>query len=133
MSKAEVIEKAKNAGWITREGFDQEIEDIINTAYGDIGVDAAMLEKAKLALRITTDAFDAEIADLLAAAVLDLGVAGVVVPAEIDALVTRACITYVRLHFGQPDDYDRLKRSYDEQKAQLSTCTGYTDWGRADG
>ena len=90
-----------------------------------------MLSAAKMALRITTTAFDAEILSLLQAALLDLGVAGVVVPAEINALVQQACITYVRMNFGQPDDYDRLKRSYDEQKAQLSTCTGYTDWGLA--
>ena len=88
-----------------------------------------MLAAAKMALRITTTAFDAEITSLLNAALLDLGVAGVVVPAEIDALVQMACITYVRFNFGQPDDYDRLKRSYDEQKAQLVTCTGYTEWG----
>lgn len=90
-----------------------------------------MLAAAKMALRITTTAFDSEITSLLNAALLDLGVAGVVVPAEINALVQQACITYVRMNFGQPDDYDRLKRSYDEQKAQLSTCTGYTNWGLA--
>ena len=90
-----------------------------------------MLAAAKMALRITTTAFDSEITSLLNAALLDLGVAGVVVPAEINALVQQACITYVRANFGQPDDYDRLKRSYDEQKAQLSTCTGYTNWGLA--
>ena len=88
-----------------------------------------MLAAAKMALRITTTAFDSEITSLLNAALLDLGVAGVVVPAEINALVQQACITYVRANFGQPDDYDRMKRSYDEQKAQLSTCTGYTNWG----
>lgn len=87
-----------------------------------------MLAAAKMALRITTNAFDSEIESLLNAALLDLGVAGVIVPAEVNALVQQACITYVRANFGQPDDYDRLKRSYDEQKAQLSTCTGYTDW-----
>lgn len=87
-----------------------------------------MLATTKLALRITTTAFDNELTTLLNAAMLDLGVAGVVVPAELDALVQLACITYVKMHFGQPDDYDRLKASYDEQKAQLSTCTGYTDW-----
>jgi hypothetical protein len=87
-----------------------------------------MLESVKLALRISTNAFDDEISDLIDAALLDLGVAGVVVPAEVDAIVKLAVITYCRLHFGQPDDYDRLKRSYDEQKAQLATCTGYTDW-----
>lgn len=87
-----------------------------------------MLDAVKLALRITTDAFDAQLNSLIAAAQLDLGVAGVVVPTTIDALVQMAVITYCRLHFGQPDDYDRLKKSYDEQKAQLATCTGYTDW-----
>ena len=85
-----------------------------------------MLNKVKLALRITTDAFDSEITDLIAAACADLGVVGVNVESTTtDALLTRAIITYCRLHFGSPDDYDRLKRSYDEQKAQLITCTGY--------
>lgn len=84
---------------------------------------------AKLALRITTNAFDNEIESLLDAALLDMGVAGVIIPDAIDDLVKTACITYVRMNFGQPDDYDRLKKSYDEQKAQLMTATGYTDWG----
>lgn len=88
-----------------------------------------LLSKAKLAARITTTAFDSEITDLLDAALLDMGVAGVEVPESADALVTQAAITYVIMNFGQPDDYDRLKRSYDEQKAQLATCTGYTYWG----
>ena len=87
-----------------------------------------MLAAAKMALRITTTAFDTEITSLLNAALLDLGVAGVIVPAEANALVQQACITYVRMNFGQPDEYDRLKKSYDEQKAQLATATGYTDW-----
>ena len=87
-----------------------------------------MLAATKLALRIKTDAFDSEITALLTSAMLDLGVAGVVIPEQLNVLVQTACITYVRLHFGQPDDYDRLKRSYDEQKAQLATCTGFTDW-----
>lgn len=87
-----------------------------------------MLEKVKLALRIVTNAFDNELNDLIDAAKLDLGVAGVIVPSQIDALVNQAIITYCKMHFGQPDEYDRLKRSYDEQKAQLVTCTGFTDW-----
>lgn len=91
-----------------------------------------MLAKVKLALRITTNAFDSELNDLIAAAQLDLGVAGVILPAELDVLVGQAIITYVKMHFGQPDEYDRLKASYDEQKAQLVTCTGYTDWFGAD-
>lgn len=87
-----------------------------------------MLDKVKLALRITTDAFDSELNDLIDAAKQDLGIAGVVVPAEIDAIVSRAITTYCKVHFGEPDDYDRLKASYDEQKAQLSMATGYTTW-----
>ena len=90
-----------------------------------------MLDKVKLALRITTDAFDDELTDLISAARLDLGIAGVVVPEEIDALVGRAIITYCRVHFGSPDEYDRLKAAYDEQKAQLMVATGYTVWTEA--
>ena len=88
-----------------------------------------MLEKVKTALRIKTNVYDGELTDLIASAQLDLGVAGIIVPDNVDALVTRAIITYYKMHFGLPEDADRLKRSYDEQKAQLVTCTGYTEWG----
>ena len=90
-----------------------------------------MLEKVKLALRITTDVFDTELSDLIAAALLDMGIAGVTNDDTQDALIIRAVITYCKMHFGQPDDYDRLKSSYDEQKAQLSMATGYTTWTEA--
>ena len=95
--------------------------------------DLGTMEQAKLAARITTDAFDTQIGLLLDAAAADLGIAGVQVPAELTPIVTQAMITYVLMHFGQPDEYERLKSSYDEQKAQLATCTGYTDWGDIDG
>ena len=88
----------------------------------------ALLAPTKLALRITTNAFDTELTDLINAAKLDLGVAGVLIPSEIDTLVKLAVITYVKMNFGEPDEYDRWKKSYDEQKAQLVTCTGYTNW-----
>lgn len=88
-----------------------------------------MLEKVKLALRITTTAFDSELNDLITAALADLGIAGVTPTPEGDPLIIRAVTTYCRVNFGQPDDYDRLKASYDEQKAQLQMSTGYTDWG----
>ena len=106
-----------------------------------------MLAKVKKALRIKTDAYDDELTELIEAAKLDLGVAGVIVPYEganaevdrtgiyffrrgsIDALIKKAIITYCKMSFGIPEDYDRLKKSYDEQKAQLSTATGYTWWG----
>lgn len=91
-----------------------------------------MLEKVKLALRISTDKYDSELNDLIESAKLDLGIAGVVVPQTVDALVTKAIITYCKMSFGLPEDYDRLKRSYDEQKAQMSNATGYTDWEVSD-
>lgn len=100
-----------------------------------------MLSETKLALRIKTNIYDAEVARLIEAAVGDLGIvdveaAGVSLSIAQDGTVTdnstiadqlliRAIITYVRLHFGSPDDYDKLERSYNEQKAQLISCTGY--------
>lgn len=87
-----------------------------------------MLDKVKMALRITTDAFDDELEGLIESAKADLGIAGVVVCDELEAVVATAIITYCKMNFGLPDDADRLKRSYDEQKAQLSNATGYTEW-----
>lgn len=92
----------------------------------------ALIKRAKQALRVTAPVYDAEISELLDSALLDLGVAGVVVPETMTAIVETAAVTYVKLHFGSPADYDRLKASYDEQKAQLSTCTGYTVWSDDD-
>lgn len=89
------------------------------------------LEKVRNALRISVadnSAINNELTDLINAAKLDLGIAGVVVPEEIDALVNKAIITYCKMSFGIPEDYDKLKRSYDEQKAQLSNASGYTVW-----
>lgn len=88
------------------------------------------LESVKMALRVSTDAFDSEITGLINASLLDLGIAGVTIStaSTSDALILRAVITYCRLHFGQPDDYDKLKASYDEQKAQMGMATGYTTW-----
>lgn len=94
-----------------------------------------MLEKVKLALRIKSQAFDSEIEDLIAAVLADLGLAGVTAAQELEAdpLITRAVVTYCRANFGEPEDYERMKKSYDEQKAQLSMATGYTDWGEDNG
>lgn len=92
-----------------------------------------MLDKVKLALRITTTAFDSEIEDLISAALADLGLAGVTDLDDTDPLVIRAVITYCKANFGEPDQYDRLKAAYDEQKAQMQMATGYTDWGEDNG
>lgn len=85
-----------------------------------------MLERVKTALRITTTAFDSEITDLIGAACGDLGIVGVeAISTTTDPLLIRAIITYCRANFGAPEEYEQLKASYDEQKAQLISCTGY--------
>jgi hypothetical protein len=82
-----------------------------------------------MAMRVTTSSYDTEIQEYINSAMLDLGIAGVEVPQTTDALLNKAILTYVRMSFGSPADYDKLKASYDEQKAQLMNATGYTDWG----
>lgn len=86
----------------------------------------SMLDRVKMALRMKTDAFDPELNDLISAACADLGIVGVeAVSTSTDPLLIRAIVTFVRVNFGSPDDYERLKASYDEQKAMLKSCTGY--------
>lgn len=93
----------------------------------------SLLSDAKLRLRLHTNAFDSEISDLIDAAAADLlhrnaiqevQLAGV----DIDPLIKRAIMTYVRAFFGTPEDPERLKADYDEQKATLMMTSGYTDW-----
>lgn len=88
-----------------------------------------MLDLVKVALRVTSEAFDSELNMLIEAAKLDLGIAGVELPSTLDNICNIAIVTYCKLNFGEPENYDQLKASYDEQKAQLSMATGYTDWG----
>ena len=97
-----------------------------------------MLAKVKLAKRISTTVFDSELLDLIAAAIADLKLIGIefdvtkVKTGEVvtdytitDPLISRAIVTYCVMNFGSPDDYDRLKASYDEQKGQLRETSGY--------
>lgn len=95
-----------------------------------MAIDATTLAKIKLALRVTDNDFDQEITDLADAALEDLGIAGVDGENAVitNALVLRAVTTYCKLNFGEPDQADRLKASYDEQKAQMGTATGWTTW-----
>lgn len=96
-----------------------------------MGAIDTILSKVKLSLRITTNAFDNELSDMINACLLDLGIAGVSNVDTTDFLVIRAICTYCRIHFGDAkgvEEIDRLKASYDEQKAQMSMATGYTTW-----
>ena len=101
-----------------------------------------MLNECRQALRITTEAYDGELCSLMDAGAMDLTIAGVVLPGTVsfaatesgmqdnstltDALCIRAILTYVRYHFGSPEDYDRVKESYDTQKVQLMHAADYT-------
>ena len=106
-----------------------------------------MLSEARKALRISTTAYDSEIVGLIRAGYRDLQIAGVTFSGSVDFtenestgewtdnsdldddLAMRAIITYVRMMFGSPADYDKVRESYDLQKTQLMHATGYTDWG----
>lgn len=96
--------------------------------------DSTILGLVKMALRVTTDEYDnIELSNLIDAAEQDLGIAGVVYDSA-DAVINQAIVTYCKMRFGSPSDteYKNLKASYDEQKAQLGTATGYTVWGDVD-
>lgn len=96
---------------------------------------ASLLDDVKTALRVTTQAYDSELNDLIESAKLDLGIAGVVIPDPLDAVVSTAIKTYCKMNFGTPNpsNYEYLKRSYDEQKAQMSMASGYTDFSMVNG
>ncbi len=94
-------------------------------------VDPNVLASVKRSLRVTTTAFDDEIRELILAGMADLGIAGVVPPSQENPLILTALKTYVKTRFGAPEEYEQLKAAYDEQKAQLSMATGFTDWGDA--
>ena len=108
-----------------------------------------MLKEAKKALRVTHPIYDTEIANLLMAGANDLKLAGVILPGAVtftigtddavadtstltDPLCQRAIITYAAARFGNPPNYQQIKDSYDEQKAQLAHNKNYTDYGEAE-
>ena len=95
----------------------------------------ALLDDVKMALRVTTNAYDTELTSLIASAKKDLGIAGVEVPETNDDVVNTAIKTYCKMNFGSPNPayWSILKQSYDEQKAQLSTSSEYSDFSMVNG
>lgn len=99
----------------------------------------ALLDDVKVACRVTSTAFDTELTDLISAAFDDLGItdinAELLTQAETpEPLIKQAVVTYCKMNFGFQSEsfYNRLKGSYDEQKAQLLMSSTYTDWGDSD-
>lgn len=96
-----------------------------------------MLDRVKLAMRISTTVYDTELADLIAAGIADIRHAGVQFDAEAtetngvtdytveDPLVATAIVTYCRMMFGSPADFDRLKVAYEMQKGQMRESRAY--------
>lgn len=88
-----------------------------------------LLAKVKIAVRRTdTTAFDTELSDLIDACLADLGIAGVDQTDTTDPLIVRAVCTYCKTNFGETDEYEHLKASYDEQKATLQMSNKYTNY-----
>lgn len=97
-----------------------------------------MLERVKLAMRISTTVFDAELLALIAAGIADIKHVGAQFEVSTtetggavsdytitDPLVSTAVVTYCRMMFGSPDDFDRLKAAYEMQKGQLRESIAY--------
>ena len=94
-----------------------------------------MLQAVKLAMRpaIKTNAYDDEINDLIKAAKADLELAGIRNVVDTDPLIRQAIKTYCRLHFGNPEEPEKLERAYNTQKGQLQGSSKYRNWGDIDG
>ncbi|MBR5312960.1 MAG: DNA-packaging protein [Clostridia bacterium] len=95
-----------------------------------------MLDKVKLALLISGNDFDTELNELIGAALIDLQIGDVnddvTVSTTTDAAIIRAVCCYCGYHFelehGALNRADAFKRSYDEQKAQLSMNATYGNY-----
>ena len=93
-----------------------------------------LLQKVKMSLRVTTEVFDTQIQSLINAAVIDLGIVGIDgenVDTDTNDFVILAVTTFVQMHFGAPEEYDRLAAAYDAMKGQLWSASGYTQWDRS--
>ena len=88
-----------------------------------------MLEIVKQALRVTGGAYDGRLTLLISVAVADLALAGADSSEyATDPLVQEAVCTFCAARFGtvEPEEYDRLKKSYAEQKAQMQMSGKYS-------
>ena len=98
----------------------------------------ALLDDVKVTCRVTSTAFDDELNDLINAGFADLGITDInpewLTYPGTTPLVKRAVLTYCKMNFGKLEDsvYDRLKASYDEQKAQMLMSSAYNRWGCQD-
>lgn len=88
-----------------------------------------LVKLVKLQNMWTTSAYDELIKSKIKSCVQDLrvvGISGVNIDTS-DDLIREAILTYCAMNMGKPskDEYDRLKKAYDEMKAQMQTSRGY--------
>ena len=96
-----------------------------------------MLDKVKLALLITTNDFDTEITNMIYSAFIDLNIGDIdedkTIYATTDPAIINAVCCYCGYQFelmhGSLERSNAFKKSYDEQKAQMSMSSSYTVWG----
>lgn len=97
-----------------------------------------LIDKVKVAVRIAVNDYDAELQGLIDSAFADLGITDInsdlLTETDIEPLIETAVITYCRMNFGylSPDQYNKFKASYDEQKAQLSMSSTYSTYEEGD-
>lgn len=122
-----LIDNVKSALRVSTSFYDTEIKGYIDSAIGDMAVAG-----------VVVPVYDATTEYIVGTACFYNGVPYICITETIGAfdsacwaqdwLYTTAVITYVRSRFGSPADYDKLKAAYDEQKAQLSMNSRYTNF-----
>lgn len=81
-----------------------------------------IIKLVKLQKMWTTSAFDELIMSKAQAAMSDMASVGI--PEMSDHLYREAVVTYCVMNLGiiNPQEYDRLKRAYDEMRGQMQTA-----------
>lgn len=93
--------------------------------------DTATLQKVKKRLGISYSSEDDMLNDMIDAAVADLGIAGITGESVqlSNPLILQAVIAYVGMNWPENrEDYALWAESYEKQKGQLWSSTGYTVW-----
>lgn len=87
-----------------------------------------MLEKVKLALDYSDSTYDSELTNLINAALLDLGIAGLTDIDETDPLIVLAVITFCKMHFKTPENFNQLAATYHSLKSTLGVVSDYSSF-----
>ncbi len=95
-----MLDKVKLSLLITEDDFDDELNNLINSACKDLGIAGVEGDS------VTIDTDDAIV---------------------VQAIITYCGYQFEMMH-GSLDRSNAYKKSYDEQKAQLGMATGYTVW-----